>query len=74
MNMVARIKRHSFVNDRAEARRVQYEREGREVLDQNISHEAHLSASNKGRWPVGAIWCFYTNQVWGPPKSKRYGE
>lgn len=68
---VATIKRFTFPNERAERKRAEYEREGRELIADNISHEAHLSLANKGKWPQGSVWSYLLNAVYGPAKNRR---
>jgi hypothetical protein len=68
---IAAIKRMSFFNERADMKRAEYEREGRELIARDVSHEAHLSAGNKGKWPTGSVWSYQLQAVYGPAKPRR---
>lgn len=67
---VDQIKRSSFPNERAEARRDQYHREGRVIIDTEVTHEAIMSGSKRGIYPEGSVWCFMTNEVYGPKPNR----
>jgi hypothetical protein len=67
---IDRIKRTAFHNHHADARRDQYHRDGGELIDTEITHEAILSGSKRGVYPAGSVWCFMTNEVYGPKPNR----
>lgn len=68
---VSAIKRRAFFNERAESKRSEYERQGRELIAENITHEAHISQANRGKWPQGSVYYPALQAVYGPAKPRR---
>ena len=68
---IAAIKRMAFFDKRADMKRSEYERQGRELIAENITHEAHISQANRGKWPQGSVYYPALQAVYGPAKPRR---
>jgi hypothetical protein len=65
------IKRRAFHNDRAESQRAEYEREGRQLLERDITQDACIALAKKGKFPASSVYSYLLQAVYGPAKPRR---
>jgi len=68
---VSTIKRKAFHNDRAESKRSEYEREGRQLLERDITQDACIALAKKGKFPASSVYSYLLQAVYGPAKPRR---
>jgi len=65
-----RFRHRIFLNEIKDRQIRKAEREGRELLEENITMEASRSLVNKGRWPAGSVFLYAAECVYGPMPKK----
>lgn len=66
MSIPERFRGRIFFNDIKDAQLRKADKERRRLLEEGVTHEAHLSLSNKGKWPTGSIYLYAAQCVYGP--------
>ena len=69
MTTVRDIRTRHFESPHAIEQRRKAQKERRELLDEGISQEAHVSLGNRGKWPAGSVWYWALSAVYGPVGS-----
>lgn len=68
MNL-ASLRTRPYENKHAISQREKAKREGRKLIDTDITHEMIRAPANQGRWKPGSVWLWATEEVWGPPNA-----
>jgi hypothetical protein len=68
---IAAIKRTSFFNEKADMKRSEYEREGRQLLERDITQDACIALAKKGKFPASSVYSYLLQAVYGPAKPRR---
>ena len=68
---VSAIKRMAFFDKRADMKRSEYEREGRELLERDITQDACIALAKKGKFPASSVYSYLLQAVYGPAKPRR---
>ena len=69
MSLVQSLRSKPYENKHAIRQRDKAIREGRTLLEDNITMEMSRAASNQGRWPPGSVFLWALEQMWSPAKK-----
>lgn len=66
MTLAHSLRTRSYENKHAISQREKAKREGRKLIDTDITHEMIRAPQNQGRWPAGSVWLWALEEVWSP--------
>jgi hypothetical protein len=69
MTLANSLRTRSYDNKHAIRQRDKARREGRTLLEVNVTYEAHRAVSNQGRWPEGSVFLWACEEVWSSAKK-----